>query len=177
MRNAHRFLLMLTSTLALVLAPSVAGATVINFSSTIDGPSANGGAGTGSGATGSATLTFDTVTNLFTWSGSFSGLESDYLISHFHGPALPNQNAGVTVGFVVSLNPDNRSGTFNGSATLGAGPAADLLNDLWYINIHTYVDQGGEIRGQVLVPEPGMALLLAFGGAAMVLRRREGEAR
>lgn len=155
---------------ALLLAPTAAAATTINLTSTLDGAQANAGAGTGSSGTGSATLTFDTVTNLLSWSGSFSGLTGNYSVSHFHGPALPSQNAGVQVAISVIQNPDLKSGTFNGSATLSAGQATDLLADLWYINIHSAFAPGGEIRGQVLVPEPGLAVLLA--GAALLLARR-----
>ncbi len=156
---------------ALLGAPTAGSAAIIQLAATIDGAQANAGAGTGSPGTGSATLTFDDQTNLLSWSGSFTGLLDDYTLSHFHGPALPSQNAGVTVGFSVVLNPDNRSGTFNGGATLSAGQAADLLNGLWYINIHSQFALGGEIRGQVLVPEPGLGALLLFGLASLLRRR------
>lgn len=158
--------------LALLLAPTWAAATVINLSSSIDGAQANAGAGTGSAGVGSATLTFDTTTNLLSWSGSFSGLGSSFLVSHFHGPAAPGINAGVQVGFAAVLDPGNLSGTFNGSATLSAGQATDLLNDFWYINIHSTTFTGGEIRGQVLVPEPATAALLALGTTLLLLAHR-----
>ena len=157
--------------LALWLAPTWAAATIINLSApSIDEAQVVGG--TGSAGVGSASLTFDTNTSLLSWSGSFSGLGSAFLVSHFHGPALPSQNAGVQVGFAVVLDPGNLSGTFNGSANLTAGQAADLLNDLWYINIHSTGFPGGEIRGQVLVPEPTIAALLALGTTLLLVAHR-----
>jgi hypothetical protein len=52
--------------LAIMLAVPVK-ASIISFSSTIDGAQANAGAGKGSLATGSATMLFDDVTNEFSW--------------------------------------------------------------------------------------------------------------
>ena len=114
----------------LVLFSSPVHATVFDLTSSIDGAQA----GTMSTGTGSATITFDDVTNVVSWSGSFSGLESDYTVSHFHGPALPGVGAGVLVGFGVSLFIDNRSGTFVGSSDISAAMGSDLLAGLWYIS-------------------------------------------
>lgn len=156
----------LAASFILVLFASPAHATLFNLSSSIDGAQA----GTGSAASGSATLTFNDVTNEITWSGSFSGLEGDYAASHFHGPAAPGVGAGVALGFDVDLDGGNRSGTFVGNAVISASLGADVLAGLWYINIHSGSYPGGEIRGQV-VPEPGTALLLGLGMLGLSLRR------
>ncbi|MDJ0786133.1 MAG: CHRD domain-containing protein [Myxococcota bacterium] len=153
-----------------LFASGPASGLVISLAASIDGAQANGGAGTGSSATGSASLTFDDQTNELTWSGSYSGLGSDFLVAHFHGPAAPGVNAGVALGISVV---GNTSGTFDGSSTLSAGQAADLLAGLWYINIHSTTFTGGEIRGQVLVaPEPALGLVLGVAALAVVRRRR-----
>ncbi len=54
-----------------------------------------------------------------------------------------------------------------GNAVLVAGQVTDLLAGLWYLNLHTTLHLGGEIRGQVLasVPEPTTLSLL---GAALI---------
>jgi hypothetical protein len=54
---------------------------------------------------------------------------------------------------------------------------AELIDELYYVNIHSTFRPGGEIRGQiVVVPEPaGFALvglgLVALGTAARLRRR------
>lgn len=69
--------------------------------------------------------------------------------AHFHGPALPGQNAGVQVGLIGF--PAGGDGVVSGKATLTAAQEADLLAGKWYVNIHTVKYPGGEIRGQVAV--------------------------
>jgi hypothetical protein len=93
--------------------------------------------------TGTADVTFDTATKLLTWKVTYSGLTGPATMAHFHGPAEADKNAGVAVPI-----PNPASGA-DGSATLTDAQAADLLAGKYYINIHTDVNKGGEIRGQV----------------------------
>ena len=148
-----------------------ASAIIIPLTANMTGAKANAGAGTGSTGTGLGTITLDTGTNVLTWSISWSGLIGTAAAMHFHGPALPNQNAGVQVSTGVAGPP------VIGNAFLGAGQVADLVAGLWYLNLHTAAHPGGEIRGQVLatsVPEPTTLSLLTFGlaGIAWVRRRK-----
>ena len=148
----------------LALVSFNANAAIINLESFIDGPQANAGSGTGSAGTGFAAMTFDDTSNLFAWDISWSGLVNE-TAAHFHGPALPNQNAGVQVNIGITSNPAI------GSATLSATQAADLLAGLWYINIHTSSFPAGEIRGQVevsAVPIPATAWLFGSGLLGLV---------
>lgn len=153
----------------LLLVAQSASAATINLVATIDGAQANAGAGTGSAGTGTATMTLDDATNLFTWNVSWSGLTGTAIAAHFHGPALPSQNAGVELDIGVGSNPAV------GSATLTSSQEADLLAGLWYVNIHSTTSLGGEIRGQVnVVPLPAAAWL--FGSALLglgVFKRRK----
>ena len=157
---------MLKQTLALIgLTLSLsANAAIINLAASIDGAQANAGAGTGSSGTGSAIMTLDDSSNLFSWNVSWSGLSGDVTVAHFHGPALPNQNAGVQVDF-FGIAPGNPS---IGSTTITGPQAVDLLAGLWYINIHSTVSPGGEIRGQVQVVPISTAAWL-FGSALLGL--------
>lgn len=134
--------------LAIVSLVGSAHSATTNLVATIDGAQANAGAGTGSPATGSATITYDDVTGELSWSISWNGLQGNVTVAHFHGPALTNQNAGVQVNFGAISGLASPS---VGSTNIDAGQAADLLNELWYINIHSDLEPGGEIRGQVLV--------------------------
>ena len=122
-----------------------AQAEIVNLNSNMDCAKADAGAGTCAGGgtgTGVGTLTFDTVTNDLNWNVSHSGLSAAVTAAHFHGPALPNQNAGVEVDIGIS-SPSI------GSTVLTPGQAADLLAGLWYINIHSTNFPAGEIRDQV----------------------------
>jgi hypothetical protein len=142
------------------LAPSLASAAIINLSASMDGAQANAGAGTGSAATGSAVMTLEDVTGEFTWTVQWEGLTATN--AHFHGPALPDQNAGVQVPIDWTVNPTA------GITILSAQQQADLLAGLWYVNIHTAAFPVGEIRGQVnVVPIPAAAWL--FGSTLLGL--------
>ena len=103
-------------------------------------------------ATGNATMSFDTDTNQLTWNTTFSGLSGPAVAAHFHGPAGPGQAAGVQVniGDISGLQSP-----MSGSATLTDAQENELLNGLWYINIHTTLNPPGEIRGQAVIVQVG----------------------
>lgn len=163
--SAARFLQLVTLITVMVIAP--AKASLISFSATIDGLQANAGNGTGSLATGTATMWLDDMTNDFSWTVSWVDLV-DVTAAHFHGPATPMQNAGVQLAIDSTINPSM------GNALLSSQQATDLLAGMWYVNIHTPTFGGGEIRGQVLreVPTPSMFSLLMLPLAALVYLRR-----
>ena len=163
--------LSLLTALCVVFLAATAQATIINLGASMDCVQANAGAGTcgaGGTGTGTATITLDDTTSLLSWNISWSGLSGTPTLMHFHGPALPNQNAGVQVGVGVVGPP------VVGNAVLAAGQVTDLLAGLWYLNLHTTTFAGGEIRGQVLIPEPSTLALLgvALAGAALIGRSR-----
>jgi len=175
---ARTTLLRTAVTLILILGFSVpAGAAVLTVSASLDGPQANAGAGTGSPGVGMLTGTFDDVSKQLSWDITWSGLIGTPTLMHFHGPALPSQNAGVQVSTGVAGPP------VAGSAILSAPQEADILAGLWYLNLHTTTVGGGEIRGQVSVASSpavyGPGLLLVFpmiAIAGFALFRRETHA-
>lgn len=95
--------------------------------------------------TGSLDARLDTATSKLSWTLVYSGLTGPAILAHFHGPAMPGSNAGVVVPFPIVTSPAT------GEATLTATQIADLMAGNWYVNVHTALHPGGEIRGQVLV--------------------------
>lgn len=93
-------------------------------------------------ATGTATLTFNTITKIFT-------------ITVNHTIAAPT-NGHIHKGAVgVSGSPVFPFATFTSpinytSIALTAAQETDLYANLYYVNIHTTAYPGGEIRGQLL---------------------------
>lgn len=142
---------------------SATHASIISLSATIDGAQAGAGNGTGSLGMGSANMTLDDITKEFKWDINWSGLTGVVTAAHFHGPALPNQDAGVQLGIDILSNPST------GNRVLERSQESDLLAGLWYINIHTTEEPGGEIRGQVnVVPIPATIWFFSSGLLALI---------
>lgn len=153
MMNIIKSLLSLTAMASLSLS---APADIIHLQVDMNGAKANAGAGTGSPGLGTAALTLDTATNQLSWDITWSGLLSAPGAMHLHGPALPNQNAGLQVGLSVASQPAT------GNTILNPGQVTDLLAGLWYLNLHTAGFPGGELRGQAFVVNPPPANILHF---------------
>jgi hypothetical protein len=94
--------------------------------------------------TGTGTAKVNLDGNVLKWTVTYSGTTGPVTAGHFHGPAAPGKNAGVVVPF-----PGPISSPITGTATLTEAQVADLKAGLWYVNLHTAANPGGEIRGQV----------------------------
>jgi hypothetical protein len=152
--------------------------------------------------TGFAVVTFDTVADTMRVQASFSGLLGTTTASHIHAPTpapfsgtagvatttptFPGFPLGVTSGtydmtFDLSLstswNPAFISANGGTTASATAAFEAAVAAGESYLNIHSTVVPGGEIRGfLVAVPEPG-TLSLAALALGVVWRRRRRERR
>lgn len=86
--------------------------------------------------------------------------------AHIHGPADPGQNAGIVVGLCgapVAAPVDECTMTKDGKLRVDGVITADLLPDgmslsdlvalmasgRTYVNVHTDLNPGGEVRGQI----------------------------
>lgn len=107
-------------------------------------------------ATGTFDVVYDDSTNALTITGSFSDLTSDLMpvgetdvegnpqsAIHLHN-AVAGANGPIVRNFTV-----DPSGGFAGAFTLSEAEEALLLEDAFYINLHTDNFASGELRGQV----------------------------
>ncbi len=97
-------------------------------------------------ASGSVDAVLNKDTNLLRWKANFTGLTGPATGAHFHGPAAVGANAGVVIPWT---SPP--TSPLEGSTTLTAVQAADLMAGRWYANVHTAANPGGEVRGQMAV--------------------------
>src|SRR5260221_405363 len=104
-------------------------------------------------------ITFDTDTLVLSLSigyGSalgFTDLTGPATGMHIHGPAPTNVPAPVIISLVANHTPATNpalGGFIGGTVTLTPDQATNLLAGSNYINIHTALNPGGEIRGQLI---------------------------
>lgn len=141
----------------------------------------------GSGGEIGSGISFDDVSLVLTlnigWGtgNGFTNLSGNATAGHIHGPTASGgvgsftQNAGVLISLdtLPSWNSNATSGGLvNGTVTLTSTQATDLLAGKFYVNAHTAINGGGEIRGNLIVaPEPTAIGLFAFGLASIFLLR------
>ena len=116
-----------------------------------------------SSALGSMDVFYSKYTRTLTYKVTWSGLTDSLSLMHIHGLAPTGFAAGVVQNIVAASNsifPQKTSGKFTYlksgtiSGTLLVDGVAvkeqDLLNGVYYMNIHTSVYPAGEIRGQII---------------------------
>ncbi|MBL0088108.1 MAG: CHRD domain-containing protein [Ideonella sp.] len=86
--------------------------------------------------------------------------------AHIHGPALLGANAGVQIGLPVL--PTGNAGKLTGTVTLKAAQEVDLLAGKWYLNIHSTLAAGGELRAQLIENSTTLRLPKFVGGKLTV---------
>lgn len=178
---------------------ATAHATIFDYNVYLDGPSES--PPNASPGTGFADIKYDDMAHTLYIDLAFSGLLGTTTASHIHAatvlPGTGTAGVATTTPYFTGFPIGVTSGTFittldltlstsynpsyitaNGGTTAGAEAAlaAAMASDKAYLNIHTTVVPGGEIRGfLVAVPEPtSMSLLILAGGAlAWGVRRRK----
>jgi hypothetical protein len=117
---------------------------------------------------GSVTALLDMDTLLLNLTGNYQDLLADVTGAHIHAPAASDENAGV---IVPLIHTGDASGLLAFNGVIDPQHASWLLDGLAYVNVHTSVNPGGEIRGQFSpqrVPDTGNTALL-LGAAAFLL--------
>ena len=180
---------------ALLLFACLSSASTITYTAFLSG--SNESPPNTSLGTGFATVVYDPVLHTLTVSVSFSGLSGNSTASHIHccTTAAFTGTAGVATqlptfsGFPLGVTSGSYNSTFdltlasswnpsfvtaNGGTAAGAEAAlfAGLNNHDAYLNIHSTVVPGGEIRGFLVAPEPRSFVLLGSSIVGLLLRRR-----
>ena len=96
---------------------------------------------------GTVSGNYNSVTNELRYNISWTNVKAAPSMMHFHGPALPGENAPPIVN-IMNFTAAT-TGTASGTATLTDAQETDLLNGRWYYNLHTPNHPAGEIRAQV----------------------------
>lgn len=149
--------------------------------------------------TGFATVEMDTIAHTLHVVVSFSNLLGTTTFAHIHARVAPPGNAAVAtttptfVGFPIGVTSGSldrvydttlastfSAGFITSSGGTVAGAEAALFDALVareaYLNIHTNVFPGGEIRGflqPTSVPEPASLFIVGAGALAVVVGRRK----
>ena len=96
---------------------------------------------------GSAVIKYNRTTKMLEYTVTFNNLTGPPAAGHIHASAPRGANSGVLIPF--SGLPQATSGVIVGSAKIADDKEEDLLNGLFYINLHTAAYPAGEIRGQI----------------------------
>jgi hypothetical protein len=188
-RVGHRLLRALAVSLLLSVALH-ASAALFQYQVFLSGPNespVNASPGTGFG-----TVDYNSTAHTLALSLSFSGLTGTTTASHIHAPTPTpfSGTAGVATttptfaGFPLGVTSGTYNNvldltlassynpafvTANGGTTAGAESAlaAAMAAGESYWNVHSTTFPGGEIRGFLVVPEPGSIALLALGACAI----------
>ncbi len=103
-------------------------------------------------ATGMGTFTLNAEQTELSFRISASGLSGPIVGAHFHlGPT--GESGPVVNDITAQVVEDDAGVTLEGTWEISAADLDDLLDENLYVNLHTEQNQGGEIRGQVEIPE------------------------
>ena len=151
----------------------------------------------GSPGSGSVAVTVDDVANTIHFAANFSGLLAPTTAAHIRCCTPPGANQPVAVGpgtledFPLGVTSRSDAHTLDlldattytadfingfGGGTVGGARDAiiqHLIAGDTYLNIHSDLSSGGEIRGQLMfVPEPASLALLGIALASLAAIRR-----
>jgi hypothetical protein len=99
---------------------------------------------------GTADVSYNKGTKVMNFTLNWTGLTGVPTGAHIHGTAARGANAGIKFDFFDAF-PKTASGTYSSSVTVDNVNVKEdsLLAGFYYFNIHTDLNKGGEIRGQI----------------------------
>ena len=191
MTNMHRALTVAAAVMSLA---GVAAAHELVFTAQLTGPAE--APPNASPGVGTSTVTIDVDLSTMRVQAVFSGLLGNVTVVHIHGPtaiagtgtagvatptpSFPLFPAGNTFGSYDQTFDLTLASSYNPAfITASGGTVGQAMNRLIiaftdgkaYLNIHSSMFQGGEIRG-FYVPTPGAAAVFAVAGLVAGRRRR-----
>ncbi len=106
---------------------------------------------TNSSGHGTMTATLDASHTSLAVNLVFSGLTGPATAAHIHGEAPPGVATGVVISFNVPTNLSPSGNAVNTTFTIDKATGDKLVANpgLYYVNVHTAQNPGGEIRGQL----------------------------
>lgn len=156
-----RRLFMAAAAIFVLGTASTAQAQTINLIANLSAANETPAPGVLSGAFGTATVTVDMATQTVSWNINIFNMPSGTNNAHFHvgGPGLAGPTV-VNIAFPAGISNDyNLSGSATAANLLPRNEQGirswddfiqSLLGGQTYINIHSVVNPGGEVRGQVV---------------------------
>ncbi len=105
-------------------------------------------------ALGSLDVSYSRSTRVLTYKVTWQGLADTIVGMHIHGVAPSGYSTGILQSILATKNEavfPFRGGTYSGSVNIDGSVFKEesLLNGYYYLNIHSKVYTGGEIRGQI----------------------------
>jgi hypothetical protein len=83
---------------------------------------------------------------------TYRGMTSAITAAHIHGPSASTNTAGILFDLTnYHRGTYSTQGVFSGSVTLTPAQIGALSSGDLYMNLHTAMNPGGEIRGQLAV--------------------------
>jgi hypothetical protein len=103
------------------------------------------------GAWGTVDVMYNKSTHLLSYFIKWKDLTSTPTGSHIHGTAAPGANAPIKHDFFTNI-PKTLSGEYSNSVMVDGVliKETELLNGLYYFNIHNIIYPAGEIRAQIV---------------------------
>jgi len=138
-------LALLLASLVLLTAP--AGAETVKFQAMLDQNQAVPAPTAVADAGGRAYFTLETDSNEIAWVIEYYSLSGEIVAIHIHGPAGYGEAGDVAVAID---NTSETVGKLTSSAQISAEQVQQLMDGLWYVNVHTELNGPGEIRGQLI---------------------------